>query len=56
MKTNFHNGFVDLNPKYNEARLQRAKNLASKWQDQIGGKLLERHEQVARVNFNNFIK
>ena len=56
IKTNFHQGFVDLNPKYTEARVERAKKLASRWQNEIAGKLLEKHEEVARDNFNNYIK
>jgi len=31
LKTNFHGGFVDLNPKYMESRHARAVNLAKRW-------------------------
>lgn len=41
METNFATGFVDLNPRYAEMRHQRAVNLAKKWQDYIGSKLLD---------------
>lgn len=36
MKTNFHGGFVDLNPKYMEARHTRAANMAKRWSMAIG--------------------
>lgn len=55
METNFAKGFVDLNPKYTEMRHKRAVQLAHKWEDRIGDKLLEKHEEVARKNFNDFI-
>ena len=55
MKTNFANGFVDLNPKYTEMRHKRAQNLAKAWEGEIGDKLLEKHEQVGRKNFNEFL-
>ena len=56
METNFANGFVDLNPRYNEARRDRAKKLANKWEDRLGKKLLEKHDEVGRENFNSFIR
>ena len=56
LKTNFHQGFLDLNPNYNEARMERAKKLASRWESRLGDALLNKHEEVARDNFNNHIK
>ena len=52
IKTNFHAGFVDMNPKYNEARQERARKVANIWQDKLANKLLQKHEEVGRVNFN----
>ena len=44
-----------MNPKYTEARKDRAKKLANKWGDIIGNKLVQKHEDVAIKNFDQYV-
>ena len=53
---NFAKGFVDLNPKYEEARHQRAVNVAQRWKGMLGDKMKEKIKEEERKNFNIKIK
>jgi len=53
---NFHEGYLDLKPYYDEKKYARAKDLGSLWQSRVANHVKDKASGVARENFKAYIE